>query len=378
MDSTKTGRALPEPDVANQSDALLDNYFNSVRELFAHALESTGRPVKKYYSLCGSTIELIFPNDRLLPYIIPALEHLSIAAAEIPALKICVWDDFTTNTLMPAPPWTGYAVRANGGNIEGVYTNRGDIRGFNNSRIKTAFNWSANSLSMYDSKEKIGYYWTKDVRDLPAYETSAPLRNILNWWVAERNFHFAHGAAVGTKRGGVLIAGKGGSGKSTAALSCINSGLLYASDDYCVVSAQPVPAAYSVFSSAKVDPGNMFRVEHIAPTRVKTGNKHDDKEVFFLYPRFSEQITSGFPLRAILLPRITGKPDSALISATSTDCVKALTLSTLCQFPGAGKKAVDIFLKLAKALPGYYLDCGTDMAQVPKLIRDLLQKRDMV
>jgi len=55
--------------------------------------------------------------------------------------------------------------------------------------------------------------------------------------------------------------------------------------------------------------------------------------------------------------------------------VKALTLSTMCQFPGAGKKAVDIFLKLAKALPGYYLDFGTDVTQVPKLISNLLEKK---
>jgi hypothetical protein len=176
----------------------------------------------------------------------------------------------------------------------------------------------------------------------------------------------------------VLIAGKGGSGKSTAALACLNSGLLYVSDDYCVVSAEPAPAAYSVFSSAKLDPDNTFRVEHIAPSRVKTGNKHDDKEVFFLYPRFAEQITSGFPLRAILLPRLTGKPDSALIPATPADCVKALTLSTMCQFPGSGKKAVDIFVRLARTLPGYYLDFGTDVAQAPRLISDLLEKRAMV
>lgn len=378
MDSIKTGRALLEPDGAGESDALLDNYLNSVREQFTRALESGGKPIKKYFTLCGSIIELIFPNDKLLPYITPALEHLAISADESPALRICVWDDVTTNTLMPAPPWSGYSVQANGGNIEGVYTNRGDIRGFSNSKIKTAFNYSANALSMNDCKEKIGYYWTQDAQDLPAYETSAPLRTILNWWVQESGFHFVHGAAVGTKRGGVLLTGKGGSGKSTAALACLNSGLLYVSDDYCVVSAEPVPAAYSVFSSAKLDPGNVFRNEYMATTRVTTGNKHDDKEVFFLYPRFSEQITSSFPLRAILLPRITGKPDSALIPATPADCVKALILSTICQFPGAGKKAVDIMLRLAKTLPVYYLDFGTDVAQAPKLISDLLEKRDVV
>jgi hypothetical protein len=375
MASADNGCAMPTPDATIQSDVLLDNYFNSAREIFARAIESTGKPVKTYFNLCGGAVELIIANEKLLPYITPALEHLAASACINPALRVCVWDDVTTNTEMPQAPWMGYGVQANGGNIEGVYTHRGDIRGFNSGRIKTAYNWSANALSMYDSKETTAYYWTKDARELPAYETSAPLRTILNWWLAERDFHFAHGAVVGTKQGGVLIAGKGGSGKSTVALASLGAGLLYISDDYCVVSAKPAPAAYSAFSSAKVDPGNTFRVEHIVPARVNTGNRHDDKEVFFLYPGFARQVAKTLPLRAIILPRITGKSDSALMPASPMDCVKALTLSTMCQFPGAGKKTVDIMLSLARTLPGYYLDFGTDVAQAPKLISELLEKR---
>lgn len=375
MDDILTGLALPVADVTQKGNVLLDDYLNAVREQFTRAFESKGKPVKKHFTLCGSSVELIFANEKLPPYITPALEHLAAPAVENSLLKICVWDDVTTDTDMPAPPWRGHAVQTKIGNLEGVYTHRGDIRGFKSKSTKAAFNWSANALSMYDCEKKTGYYWTKDAHDLPAYETSAPLRTILNWWLEERGFHFAHGAAVGTRQGGVLIAGKGGSGKSTAALACLNSGLLYISDDYCVACAEPVATAYSVFCSAKVDPGNIFRVGNIAPARVKTGNVHDDKDVFFLYPRFAGQMITEFPLHAILLPRITGNFDSALITAPPAECLKALTLSTLCQFPGAGKKAVDIFLKLAKALPGYYLDFGTDVAQVPKLISDLLEKK---
>lgn len=358
-----------------ESHALLNTYFSSAQKLFMSAQASRVKPVQRHFTLCGKTIELIFANEQLLPYITPALEHLATPAFESPALKVFIWDDVTTGTVMPAPPWFGYAVQKKGGNLEGIYTNRGDVRGFNSSRIKTAYNWSANALSMYDCNEGMALYWTRDARDLPAYETSAPLRNILNWWAQERNYHFAHGAAVGTANGGVLLAGKGGSGKSTAALASLNSGLLYASDDYCLVCADPVPSAYSIFSSAKVDPGNIFRVEHIVPSRGRTGNQYDDKEVFFLYPRFADQIIAGFPLRAILLVRITGKPDSTLSPATPADGVKALTISTMCQFPGAGKRVVDIMQRLAKALPCYHLDFGTDPAQVPALILDLLEKR---
>lgn len=372
MNNRDLGREPLATVAPEQSHALLDAYFDSARTLFLSAQASSAGPVKRYFSLCGKTIELVFANEKLLPYITPALEHLAAPAAQSPALQVLIWDDVTTGTVMPAPPWEGYAVQKQSGHLEGLYTRRGDVRGFQSSRIKTAYNWSANALSMYDVNERVALYWTKDARDLPAYETSAPVRNILNWWVQERHYHFAHGAAVGTAAGGVLIAGKGGSGKSTAALACLNSGLLYASDDYCLVTADPAPAAYSIFSSAKVDPGNLFRVEHIGPSRGRTGNKYDDKEVFFLYPRFADRIIAGFPLRAILLPRITGKPDSGLSPATPLDGVRALTISTMCQFPGAGKKVIEIMQRLAGALPCYHLDFGTDPAQVPALILELL------
>ena len=375
MDNRDIGREPLAAVAPAESHALLDAYFNSAQKLFISAQASRTGPVKRYFTLCGKTIELIFANETLLPYITPALEHIAAPSTESPALQVFIWDDVTTDTVMPAPPWFGYAVQKQSGHLEGLYTKRGDVRGFSSSHIKTAYNWSANALSMYDCNERVALYWTRDARDLPAYETSAPIRNILNWWAQEHNYHFAHGAAVGTAKGGVLLAGKGGSGKSTAALACLNSGLLYASDDYCLVSADPVPSAYSIFSSAKVDPGNIFRVEHIGPSRGRTGNKYDDKEVFFLYPRFADRIITGFPLRAILLPRITGKPESSISPATQTDGVKALIISTMCQFPGAGKKVVDVMQRLAGALPSYHLDFGTDPAQVPSLILDLLDKR---
>ncbi len=375
MNSGEIGHQLLVKVDPEESHALLDAYFDSARSLFLSAQTSGGKPVSRHFSLCGKAIELIFANQRLLPYITPALEHLAVPDAQSPSLKVFIWDDATTGTVMPAPPWEGFAVQKQGAHLEGLYTKRGDVRGFHSRRIKTAYNWSANALSMYDCREGVALYWTRDASGLPAYETSAPLRNILNWWVQQHDCHFAHGAAVGTAKGGVLLAGKGGSGTSTAALACLKGGLLYASDDYCLVRADPVPWAYSVFSSAKVDPGNLFRVDHIGPARGRTGNPYDDKEVFFLYPRFADRIITGFPLRAILLPRITGKPDSALSPATPADGVKALTISTMCQFPGAGKKVVEIMQRLAGALPCYHLDFGTDPAQVPALILDLLEKR---
>jgi len=362
---------LPRPDTVNSSN-LLRTYYRLFRQLWENTRENGLRPVQKSIRLFDEQIELIFTDERLLSFIMPALEHLSIAAQGNPSLKIYIGDDTTTNAVMPPPPWMEFGVQGVAGAIEGVFTHRGDVRGFTHDRIKTAFNWSANALSIYDPDEAVAFYWTRDARDLPAYETSAPLRTILNWWVQRRNGHFMHGAVVGTTTGGVLLAGKGGSGKSTAALAALKEGLYYVSDDYCLIALQPEPAAYCVFSSAKVDPENLFRIPQIVSRRGNSGNPYDDKEVFFLYPQFAEQIVPRLPLRAILLPRVTGRRESRLLPASIADSIKALTISTICQFPGAGKQAVEFILSLVKQLPSYYFEFGTDLSVASEVITDLL------
>jgi hypothetical protein len=46
------------------------------------------------------------------------------------------------------------------------------------------------------------------------------------------------------------VAGKGGSGKSTTALACLDSPLVYASDHYCSLTNEPAPYVYSLYDSA--------------------------------------------------------------------------------------------------------------------------------
>ncbi len=359
-----------------ETNAILESYFRSVWKIFIGSQQSSDKAVTRRFSLLGQILEVVFSNKQLMPYITPALEHLADTTAGNSKLTVCVWDDVTTCSVMPPPPWIGHALKDHRGHIEGLYTNRGDIRGFNQNRIKAAYNWSAGSLSMYDPDQQIALYWTRDARTLPAYETSAPLRSILNWWAEERGCHFAHGAAVGTVHGVVLLAGKGGSGKSTAALAALNHGLSYISDDYCLVAPEPTPTAHCVFSSAKVDPGSVSRLDHLAKACSTAGNPDDEKTVLFLYPHFAGQISRNQPLRAILLPRITGKPDSALSPASRAECIKALTVSMMCQFPGAGKKAADMMIRLADALPCYTLDFGTDLTQAPDIISSLLKQKE--
>jgi hypothetical protein len=183
-----------------------------------------------------------------------------------------------------------------------------------------------------------------------------------------------HGGAVGTSRGGVLLAGKGGSGKSTTALSCLNSDMLYVSDDYSLVATDPVPYVYSIYSSAKLNADNIQRVPHLMPAISNQNLMDEEKAVFFLYPYFKEKIAKGFPIHGILLPHIQGGTKTTLMRASAVEALKALALSTISQLAGAGRASLQIMEGLVRQVPCYHLALGTDLARIPEVIAGFLRE----
>jgi len=352
-------------------DTDLTAFFESAYQIFQIAEHAAGS-VERYYNICSQYVKLRFAGSALIPSLTRALGHLLVDYVDSPSLTVCIWDDVSTNTHMPPPPWAGLTVLGTDGNFRGVYTRRGDVRGFCDDRILTSYNWDANALSIMDKKRGLALYWTYNASRLPSYESSAPLRTIFHRWINQFGFQFIHSGAVGTPDGGVLLVGKGGVGKSTTALSCLNSDLLYVSDDYCLICTEPAPFACCIYSSAKLNADNIKRVPHVFPTMSNIDRVDKEKAVFFLYPLFAKKIVSGLPIRAILLPRISSGEETSLAPASSIEALKALALSTMSQLAGAGRESLEIMNRLVHLVPCYHMKLGTDLARIPHVISGLL------
>jgi hypothetical protein len=336
-------------------------FFDAIYERYKQAEAACGGAVDRYYCVAGFTVRLRLAGTTLLPYMTRALAHLATEPCTEPALTVCLWDSDSTNIVMPPPPWQG-----------DDYREGGEIRGFIDDRIHTIFQIGANALSLLDRQRNLGIYWVKTATEIPYYERSAPLRAIFHLWMSQRGIQLIHAGAVGLPSGGVLLVGKGGAGKSTTALACLNSALFYASDDYCLLAPEPTPTVFSLYSSGKKNADDVGRLPflqvHISnPDRLAT-----EKAVYFLHDNFSDKLLPSFPLKAILIPRLGGKPEKILQPASSATGLAALAPSTIFQLPGAGKAAFQAMAKIVRQVNCYYLNLGSDMAQISEVILKLL------
>ena len=337
-------------------------YFKEVLRAFDGATEAAGGAIDRFVNVGGYVIRLRFAGDGLVPGITRAFEHLASTPIAQPALTICLWDSISTRTDMPCHPW-----------LTDKHAADGEIWGYMGERTHAVFQPGIRLASILDRTRNLAVYWIRDALRLPFYERAKPLRHILHLWMQHHGRQFAHAGAIGTEKGGVLLAGRGGTGKSTVVISCLSSGLDYVSEDYCLLSTDPVPYAHSIYSSAMLDHEGLRWLPHLA--HLVDGDTLDsEKSVLYLYSRYRESIVSGFPVRAILLPQITDHRKPALKKASPMSALRALGLSTVLQLPGAHQPAFHRMARFVQLVPAYVLELGADRVSVPELIADFLSE----
>ena len=219
-------------DTSESSDRI--GYFDATYELAQAAAHAAGGFIDRAYTIAGLPIRLRFAGPALLSPLTQAFRHLDVSESS-GRLTVCIWDTASTGLKMLPPPWEGDDFLA-----------RGVIPGYNDERVYTAFQHGSGAVSMLDAERDPAVFWVPSAEELPYWEKGAPLRTILHWWLGGQQRQLVHGAAVGNSRGAVLIGGKGGSGKSTTALACLESDLLYLGDDYTVLKSDPSALVYSL------------------------------------------------------------------------------------------------------------------------------------
>jgi hypothetical protein len=333
---------------------------------FALAATGAGQTLERSYRIAGCDLRLRCAGRELLDDLSPPVEHLRVESAEGAGHLVELWDAASTTTEPPPPP-RGYErlppdafARSAGDGWQAIYQPGPRI------------------LNASDTTLDRSWYWAADREAVSGWDRAAPLRHILGYWLGARGVHLVHAAAVGRPSGGVLIVGKSGSGKSTTSLSTLGSDLLFAGDDYVGVSLEPEgPYVHSIYASGKLETDHLARFPRLRlkPRYSLPGSRRGrrEKTVFDVRDTYPDRLTTGFPLKAIVLPRISPDDTTELTGAPLAAALKAF-MSTMFAFPAAGQDALTTLTQIAQQVRTLELRIGSDVDAIPGVLSRALER----
>lgn len=314
-------------------------------------------------------VRLRFASPALETAFLPALAHLICLGQDaVPEITFHLWDGTSTGGYPPRPPFSADDYHR--------YGQRALLDDHDSAILHAPI---AGTLSAYDRATRQGYFWTPDSAQLSIYERAAPLQTLFQWAFKDFGWQIVHAAAIGTERGGTLLVGNSGAGKSTTALTALQPNysqhhtLRYLCDDKCLVRLDPKPQAFGLYCSAKLKTDMMDRL----PFFRKVISSWDDfnnpsKALAFVHPHFSAQMIQTFPICAILLPHVAHQHEPYLRETTTSAVFRVFGPSTAIWLPGTEADNYRFLAKLVSVLPCRLLELAENPTDNLRIIEQTL------
>jgi hypothetical protein len=338
-------------------------FFAQLLEGFARSCARTGE-IMRDCCVAGTCVRLRFAGKALTPSILPGLANPVFSAGSEPSCEIFLWDSESTGVSLEGSPrrWRDF-------------TGRGNIWGFDSPRYRSAFQWGMGAVNVMDRETRQAVFWVPSDKHLPAWALASPLRSILSWWMELNGRQLVHAAAVGQGDRAVLIPGRGGSGKSSTALTCLMDGMDFVADDYLAVALDPEPCVYRLYSTAKLDRQDLGLYRDVVARCRTIDEPGFDKVVLFLEDGYREQLREKLPLKLVLRPYLSGVPETTLGPVEAREIERALAAETLVQLPHVGDHTVEVLDRLSREVLRAAIYLGTDRARIATVIRGALDAR---
>ncbi|MDC1162016.1 hypothetical protein OAT18_01100 [Tenacibaculum sp.] len=348
---------------------MLFEYSNILAETFVKAATES---VQHSFSIANKHVNIIFSNTLLASKLLPAFAHLENSTLACKDLTIHVWDSKTSGVITPKPSFTKKESNFALNNGYGYNVRYGDIS-------KPRFIYVDNSnpfMCFFDPIKKQAFYWYEDASKIPYYEKGAPMHTLFDWWLETQNLLLTHAGAIGNEKGGVLIVGKGGQGKSTTAISSLwDDDLYYIADDYLILQNSPNPKAYSLYNTGKLNYDHLTtNLPHLLPLLDNPKTAHKEKALFFFNQSHEKKMIQSLSLSSAILPLVSNEELTTYFPVKPMKLLIGLASSTIYQSSIGSKEKLNILTSTLANLPCYALNTGKNLSDIPKKVKKLIEQ----
>ena len=276
--------------------------------------------------------------------VFPALAHRAVQSSADPAATIDVWEAGSCPGGGVACPWSAADVGPGG-----------LVRGSGADAVFAVHERYSGAVTLADPAGHTVLYRVRGLRAVRWWERAAPLRAALLWALGGPRRHLVHAGAVGDDRGGVLLVGPRGSGKTTVAVAAVSGGLGLAGDDYVLLGAGRdlvVDSLYSTFAICGSDAGDEKTVVDVAT--VARGSARE-----------------ALAVRAVILPSARGGP-TRVRRVSPGLALRASAPTTVFQMPFDSGAVVASLADVVQKCPVLLWISGDDVAEAADAVERVL------
>ena len=340
--------------------------LGNLQDAFNRAWRAAEERRESHYVLLGRPVRIRIAGGALAAHIHEAFAHLSAGeTAAAPCLTVDLWD--VRETGVPVPDAGGHWVgEQTWGPAEDRFTATHDRR--------VVGTHLPGSGSWLDRRAGHAIGWFADGDSLTTHERSKPLYVLLAVWASDRGVHGVHAALVGQDGSGVLVPGGSGAGKSTVALACLCAGQTYFGDDWIgLARVGNVFEGYGFYGAALLEARHATRFPLLQPHIVRPPGPGEGKALLPLASAFSTRLGHSTRVCALALPRIVARSGTRVGPASPREALLTLMPSSAFMMrPRGGRAGIERLAQLARELPAYWLEIGSDLDDIPRGVDEIL------
>ena len=232
---------------------------------------------------------------------------------------------------------------------------------------------------LFDFETMCGLYWIRSAEGLPYWEYGSPLRHFIQWTSLALSpaISMVHGAAVSAGGRGVLLAGPGGSGKSTLTAAALRSGWTTTGDDFVLVdcSSQRV-VSYPLYDIMKLTGMAEALFADEVQLAINPNRQDGEKALVPLSTTAGIDFVDSLQLSHIVVVGLSGEPHSKVVPASKFEVVAALAPSTMKILRTGLKQTHSFCCELAHRLPVARLVIGQDPMEAVTCLKAFLEGQD--
>jgi hypothetical protein len=234
-----------------------------------------------------------------------------------------------------------------------------------NTRFRLHIDSEHSLYLAYDLHTQRALQLAPGAHDFPRWEYGGPLRVFINWHLSQLQRALLHAGTLGVNGVGILLAGAGGTGKSSTVVSGICHGLESVGDDYVSVELGQRVIARPVFSIVKLNPERLALLGIDSPQPVNWQGKIELEFRQLPQPLAQPQLE----IRALCLPVITYSKTTRVRTITAKEAFIGLAPSAIFQLPGSRQQLFGASANVAKRLPCYRIELGSEAEEIAATIK---------